>query len=173
MSDPCATFRTVLVPVELIELEGDEPGAGPKVHIGDVDLGVNEATRRAMELAGRLVRDGTVVLFHAIRDLAGSAAFMRAKDSIALEDAARRNAATALDAIGAALLPDAERRIEVTVSDDPLDAILHAVADDGIEAIVLATSSRTRVQRAFLGSTADKVIRRAPCPVVVVPAHPA
>ena len=38
-----------------------------------------------------------------------------------------------------------------------------------VEAIVLAVSARHRVSRAFLGTTADKVIRLSPCPVVVVP----
>ncbi len=169
---PCGTFQTVLVPVEFIELSPSDPTVGPTVHVGDVNLGVNRATIRAMELADRLARGGTVVLFHAIRDLAGSASFLRARDTIALEDTARAQTVEALDRIAAHLLPDVTRRVVVTISDDPLDAILHALEDDGIDAIVLATSSRSRVQRAFLGSTADKIIRQAPCPVVVVPAHP-
>ena len=35
--------------------------------------------------------------------------------------------------------------------------------------IVLPASARSTVARFFLGSTADRVIRQAPCPVLVVP----
>lgn len=35
--------------------------------------------------------------------------------------------------------------------------------------VVLAASGRSRAARFFLGSTADRVIREAPCPVLVVP----
>ena len=37
-----------------------------------------------------------------------------------------------------------------------------------MDAIVLAVSGHGPLRRAALGSTADKVIRRAPCPVIVV-----
>ena len=50
-----------------------------------------------------------------------------------------------------------------------LDVILAAAREEKVEAIILAVSARHRVSRAFLGTTADKVIRLSPCPVVVVP----
>jgi hypothetical protein len=37
---------------------------------------------------------------------------------------------------------------------------------------VLAASGRSRVARFFVGSTADRIIREASCPVLVVPAQP-
>ena len=37
--------------------------------------------------------------------------------------------------------------------------------------IVMAASGRSRVARFFVGSTADRVIREAPCPVLVIPAR--
>ncbi len=169
---PSCAFRKVLVPVSLVEIPADAKGTLPSVHVGDVDLGFNAPTQRALELAGRLATGGTVVLFHAIRDLTDTASFLRARDAAALEDAAREKAAQALDVLATRLLPGVDHEIVVTLSDDPVEAILAAARDDGIEAVVLATSGRTRVQRAFLGSTADKVIRRAPCPVVVIPANP-
>jgi nucleotide-binding universal stress UspA family protein len=38
--------------------------------------------------------------------------------------------------------------------------------------VVMAASGRSRVARFFVGSTADRVIREANCPVLVIPAHP-
>ncbi|MBC8067190.1 MAG: universal stress protein [Deltaproteobacteria bacterium] len=37
--------------------------------------------------------------------------------------------------------------------------------------IVMAASGRSRVARFFVGSTADRVIRESPCPVLVIPAR--
>jgi nucleotide-binding universal stress UspA family protein len=36
----------------------------------------------------------------------------------------------------------------------------------------MASSGRSRVARFFVGSTADRVIREANCPVLVIPAAP-
>jgi nucleotide-binding universal stress UspA family protein len=38
--------------------------------------------------------------------------------------------------------------------------------------IILATHGRTGLGRVLLGSTAEVVVRYAPCPVLVVPSHP-
>jgi len=51
-----------------------------------------------------------------------------------------------------------------------LIAIAHAVHAD---LIVLGAEESGALQRAFLGSTADGVIRKAPCPVLVVRSEPA
>jgi nucleotide-binding universal stress UspA family protein len=41
----------------------------------------------------------------------------------------------------------------------------------GIDLIVMGTHGRTGVSRALLGSVAEAVVRRAPCPVLTVPAE--
>jgi nucleotide-binding universal stress UspA family protein len=40
---------------------------------------------------------------------------------------------------------------------------------DGDDLIVVGTQGRSAIERLFLGSTADQVVRRAPCAVLVVP----
>jgi nucleotide-binding universal stress UspA family protein len=55
---------------------------------------------------------------------------------------------------------------QVTIHEQVAGAILEAAADADL--IALATHSRGRVARFFLGSVADKVVRGAPCPVFVV-----
>ena len=52
---------------------------------------------------------------------------------------------------------------------NPLDVILAATQEYEVDLIVLAASARDRIDRAFVGSTADRLIRRAECPVLVVP----
>jgi nucleotide-binding universal stress UspA family protein len=49
----------------------------------------------------------------------------------------------------------------------PFDQICQAASEIEADLIVLATHGRTGWERAFLGSTAERVIRHAPCPVLV------
>lgn len=55
----------------------------------------------------------------------------------------------------------------------PADEVLAAARDWGAELIVLGTQGRSRLERLLLGSTAEAVLRQAPCPVLTVRAVPA
>jgi universal stress protein A len=46
--------------------------------------------------------------------------------------------------------------------------ILDVAKERNIDLIILATHGRTGLTRAILGSTAERVVRQAPCPVLVV-----
>lgn len=52
---------------------------------------------------------------------------------------------------------------------DPAEEILRYAACHSIDLIVLGTHGRTGVSRLLLGSVAERVIRGAACPVLVVP----
>ncbi|MBT5774673.1 MAG: universal stress protein [Dehalococcoidia bacterium] len=51
------------------------------------------------------------------------------------------------------------------------EAILEAVDDLSCDTIVMATHGRSAIKRFFLGSTAERVLKDAPCPVLLVPAR--
>ena len=51
---------------------------------------------------------------------------------------------------------------------DPLVEILRAAAESNCDLIVLGTHGRTGFRRLLLGSVAEQVLRRAPCPVLSV-----
>ena len=51
----------------------------------------------------------------------------------------------------------------------PFHEITTAARDGAVDLIVIATHGRTGLQRALLGSTAERVVRHAPCPVLTVP----
>lgn len=75
----------------------------------------------------------------------------------ALADAARRAG------------PGVAVREAVLWADRPADEIVEFAAREGADLVVMATHGHGAVKRALLGSTAQSVARRAPCPVLMVP----
>jgi universal stress protein A len=53
------------------------------------------------------------------------------------------------------------------IAGDPSTAIPQLAADEGVELIVMGTHGRTGLLRLLMGSVAEAVVRRAPCPVLV------
>jgi nucleotide-binding universal stress UspA family protein len=54
----------------------------------------------------------------------------------------------------------------------PSEEILRAARDSGCDLIVLGTHGRTGLGRLLLGSVAEEVLRKAPCPVLAVKSPP-
>jgi nucleotide-binding universal stress UspA family protein len=48
------------------------------------------------------------------------------------------------------------------------DVVCRLAKDEGIDLIVMGTHGRTGLRHALLGSVAEKVVRHAPCPVLVI-----
>ena len=61
---------------------------------------------------------------------------------------------------------------DVAVTEDDLwPALNNMVQKDNIDLIVIGTRGRTGVERALLGSVAEEILRKAPCPVLTVGPH--
>jgi nucleotide-binding universal stress UspA family protein len=60
-----------------------------------------------------------------------------------------------------------ERRFEVG---GPTETILQTAADVHADLIVMGTHGRTGIARFLMGSVAEQVVRRAPCPVLTMTA---
>jgi nucleotide-binding universal stress UspA family protein len=58
-----------------------------------------------------------------------------------------------------------ERRVE---EGDAVGGILHVAAETHADLIVLGTHGRTGLARLLMGSVAEQVVRKAPCPVMTV-----
>ena len=54
------------------------------------------------------------------------------------------------------------------IQGDPAAEIVNLAKAEHVDLIVLGTHGRTGVARLLLGSTAEQVLRRAPCPVLAV-----
>lgn len=60
-------------------------------------------------------------------------------------------------------------RVESQVMEgDPVDMILRAAGETHSDIIVMGTHGRTALARLLLGSVAEAVLRKAPCPVLTV-----
>lgn len=70
----------------------------------------------------------------------------------------------------AARLPSMKNAWQFLKEGSPADHIVKAAQEWGADLIVIGSHGRSGVPRIFLGSVAEKVIRFAPCPVLVVKA---
>jgi nucleotide-binding universal stress UspA family protein len=61
--------------------------------------------------------------------------------------------------------------VEVEEARDVADTIVRRAVTVGADLIVMGTHGRTGINRWFVGSVAEGVLRRAPSPVMVVPPH--
>ncbi len=62
-------------------------------------------------------------------------------------------------------LPDVEKKV---VKGIPYEEIIKFASDNEIDVIVMGTYGRAGFERFIFGSTVEKVVRRAPCPVLTV-----
>jgi nucleotide-binding universal stress UspA family protein len=67
-------------------------------------------------------------------------------------------------------LKNVEKRV---VQGIPWEEIIHFADEEKMDMIVMGTYGRIGLDRLLFGNTAERVVRRAPCPVMTVrvPAH--
>lgn len=124
------------------------------------------AVRYGLELARRF--DATLHLLHVVQDpmtmpWAGEGFVVPMIEAI---EQWQKQAEERLKA----MVPPADRgrvRVDSTVA-SAYPEILRFAADRGIDLIVMGTHGRGGVSHLLLGSIAEKVVRRAPCPVLTV-----
>jgi nucleotide-binding universal stress UspA family protein len=82
-------------------------------------------------------------------------------------EAAKRLATLVEEAHATDLVPE-----QLIVTGDPAAAIMREAAAKQVQLIILGTHGRRGVTRFLMGSVAERVLREAPCAVLVVPAAP-
>lgn len=87
---------------------------------------------------------------------------------------AEKNVVTAalkyLEKIKTSLALERSKVSTVTMVGPSADVILDYAEKNGVDIIVMSSHGRSGVTRVLMGSTADKVLRRSPVPVFLVPA---
>jgi nucleotide-binding universal stress UspA family protein len=125
----------------------------------------NQALDYAINLAGKL--DARLTLFHSIQSISLGGADMGVTLPYTyiqdLEAEIMQSMESCLARVTAAGL---EGEI-VVVHGVPFHEILETAKTQQVDLIVMGTHGRTGLQHMLLGSVAEKVVRLAPCPVLV------
>lgn len=133
------------------------------------------AFSHAQQLAARYGADGAqIVLICVLEDLLpASVQFefgLTLFDSKSLLDEAEKHARTRLLGYAKEFFPGVNCETNVLRGSKPTPVEIVEFADrENIASIVLATHGRTGIQRWTLGSVAENIVRRAHCPVLVIP----
>lgn len=176
-SGPTEIFKRILVPVDFIDA-GDEtlePGAKAVV-VSDHRIVFTGPTLRAIRTAASLgrVTGATVRLVHSTPPMQTSTVYsgpVSLPSALIQEihDRAKVTSTLALEMLAPELGEGVTLEYAVRPG-QPLAVVLEEAAEFQPDLIVMAASGRSRVARFFVGSTADRVIRQASCPVLVLPA---
>ena len=139
----------------------------------DLDPPSRAAVQRAIELAHGL--HGRVVVLHVVPPSAfpeGMRFFPQdSTEPVDLTEYISARARQALDTYFIDVLTaGVEVRYEVRTG-HPVETILAAIRDDEADLVVVGTHGRSGLSHILLGSTAERVVRSAPCPVLTV-RHP-
>ena len=121
-----------------------------------------QALHTAHDLAA--LYDATVLPVHVIEELTLPLVYEVESIDVDTEDVRKRATSALQDVSGS-------QEVRV-VSGHPARRLVHIAEDEGADLIVIATHGRTGLSRVLLGSVAEAVIRRAPCPVYTVRATP-
>lgn len=171
-------FRRILVPIDFTEDADVTVHSGFEVEVdGGGTVAVSPASARALELAAGIIDDeGALCLVHATptyetaRVYTGGAGMgmLGTNDIAEIHANARAASIKVLEALAERFAKDIDCT-HVVRPGVALQVILEEAEAFDAQLLVVAASGRSRVARFFLGSTADRVIRQSPCPVMVVP----
>ncbi|MGO9432797.1 MAG: universal stress protein [Terracidiphilus sp.] len=125
------------------------------------------ALRYAISLAKRY--QSTLFLTHVIPSEGSSMAAVEAWPAVA--DVVQHNAEQSMAQLEATEGLQALPREAIIRSGDTWDVISQVLSEKNIDLIVMGTQGHRGVKKLFLGSTAEKAIRRANCPVLTIGPH--
>lgn len=169
-------FQRILVPVDFEPASDEAIEAGRAVVAGGQQVEFSPASLKALSMAAQLARssNGTITLLHVTPPMQYTTMYTGPVSLPAgvIEEIHAKAKATSMAALEH-LSAQHCAGIGVEHSVGPGQASL-AVLDEAAridaDLIVMAASGRSRVARFFVGSTTDRVIREARCPVLVIPA---
>lgn len=143
----------------------------PGIHHLLVPLDFSGKSRQALKYAVPLARhfQARISLLHVVEPVylpaeAGGLIANLAEDI----NEQRRDAAKHLAQMSASLVPAAVRGRNLVGIGSARELIVDAVRRQRIDLVVLSTKGRSGLARMVLGSTAEYVVRHAPCPVFSV-----
>lgn len=87
---------------------------------------------------------------------------------VQIEELMREQISRALDKHAAGIQDKGITVKKILRTGDVIQEVLDVVTEEGIDLIVIGTHGRKGISRFLLGSTTEKLVRSAPCPVLTV-----
>lgn len=137
-----------------------------------VPFDFSEASRKALHVARTFVPDvgtpegGTVSVIHVITPPPMTAPGRLLRGPFDEERAIAQGFSALREALADANMPEFEPHVRV--ASNPADEIVTFAEREHTELIVISSHARRGFDRWLIGSTAERVVRLAPCPVVVL-----
>lgn len=137
------------------------------LHPTDFSEDADAAEAQTVRLAHAL--GGEIVLLHVAAEAPGHAeGLLNTREIEQVYQEQRKWATATLDERVAAIRAHGLAARFILRAGPPADEIVKAARELHADLVVMGTRGRGGIERLFLGSVADRVIRGAPCPVVTV-----
>jgi nucleotide-binding universal stress UspA family protein len=137
-----------------------------------VPFDFSDASRKALAVARTFVPDvgqpggGNVIVVHVISPPPVTAPGRLLRGPFDEERAVAQSFAALREALQDAGVP--EFSPHVRVASNPAETIVEFAAAEAVELIVISSHARRGFDRWLIGSTAERVVRLSPCPVLVL-----
>lgn len=134
----------------------------------------SEQSRKAFHIAGKIAKatGGRIVVVHVIEPITYPVEWIEGISSFeVIHEKIKESARTALQEIAEELRRQWNVEVEVRLLYGyPADAIIEYAQEAGADLICVASRGRSGIEKLLLGSTTDRIVHHAFCPVLVVPA---
>jgi nucleotide-binding universal stress UspA family protein len=131
----------------------------------------SNGARAAMDHAVSLARDykAKLILLYVIQDISIAEWYIPSSLSVTdlIEDM-QKSAWKEMDKWAAEVSSKVEEVEKLVIRGVPFVEIIRAAKEKDADLIVIGTHGRTGIDHMLFGSTAEKVVRKAPCPVLTV-----
>ncbi len=131
----------------------------------------SNGARAAMDHAVSLARDykAKIILLYVIQDISIAEWYIPSTLSVTdLIDDMQKSAWKEMDRWAAEAAAKAGEVEKLVVRGVPFVEIIRTAKEKSADLVVIGTHGRTGIDHMLFGSTAEKVVRKAPCPVLTV-----
>jgi nucleotide-binding universal stress UspA family protein len=131
----------------------------------------SNGARAAMDHAVSLARDykAKLILLYVIQDISIAEWYIPSSLSVTdLIEEMQKSAWKEMDKWAAEVSSKVEEVEKLVIRGVPFVEIIRAAKEKDADLIVIGTHGRTGIDHMLFGSTAEKVVRKAPCPVLTV-----
>lgn len=169
---PARKKNRVLVEVSKSDPALLDPGAASAVVLKKilVPLDFSKCSLKALHYAVAFARqfNASITLLYVVQPYYLPGDFAGGVDYVALEKEIEKNSRRELTALADKHIGNKASHQVLLQSGRPVDQICRVADDLNIDLIIISTHGHTGLKHVVLGSTAENVVRHAPCPVLTV-----